>query len=113
MVINDIYCEFKYRGLDMGITIQSFEVDDDNNVEIEDYEISLDYAIDTPHQFDHIVLMINSMLADGNHLQGKIFDLISDDDTAMVKTKCLEEWSAYWDDVKADHGLHFDDHFLI
>lgn len=121
MGIKDIHVSFKYmgrsvgEGLDTGITIQSFVVEEGSKeVWIEDYEITLDYCIaDKPHQFDDIALMVNAMLSDGHHLQEKIFDCISPEDMARINTKCLEAWTEYWQDVATDHGLAADNQFLI
>ena len=112
MAIKDIFIPLKYmgrsvvEGLDVGITIQSFMVDECQNVEIEEFEISLDYQIsDKPHAFDEIALMINLMLSDGRHLQDKIFNAISPGYMEIIKAECLEEWRIFWTDVQDDHGL--------
>jgi len=111
--MRDIYVAFDYRGLSMGITIQSFDVGDSNEVEIGDYEISLDYCIDDKqHPFDSIALMINDMLSDGRHLQEKIFDCISPEDMERIEETCRKEWRDYWDDFTRDHGVRFEDQNL-
>ena len=114
MGIKDIHETFKYRGLDMAIVVQSFEVDDSGDVDIEDFEIVLDYVIsdDKPHPFDGIALMINTMLFDGRFLQEIIFDVICTEDMDRIEEACRKEWNFYWQDVMADRGLDVSDNFI-
>lgn len=123
MGIKDIYIGFQHHGrghgegIAMGITIQEFSVDDDSQkVEIEGYEISLDYEIGgKPHKFDHIALMVHSMLNDRHdrRLQEKIFDEIHPEDMGKIEAACRKEWKEYRQDVVADHGLEVGEQFLI
>lgn len=108
MGIPDIYHPFTYRGLDMGITVQSFEVDDERNVDIEDYEISLD-----PSHSCENGLLIRSMLNDGRSLQEKIFDTLSQKTMDDISNACLEEWDAYLADIMADRELDVCDQFIF
>ena len=106
--MKDIYVSFKYRGLDMGIIIQSFSVDgEDETVEIEDFEIIFDYVISKDNQLasDVIAAMIHAMIDDGRHLQELIFDAISTSDMERINIECIEAWNEYWMEVELDRGV--------
>lgn len=115
MGIPDIYFPLKYRGLDFGITIQQFNFTDDLDINITDFEISLDYQIskDHPRQFDDNARLINSMLDDGRHLQAKIYNTIPEQDVDAIMQKCLVAWDIYWADVTSNYGIKFDDDYVV
>jgi hypothetical protein len=63
----------QYRGLDFWLEILEYELDYDGEFEIEEFNITLDYGFSKDkYPTDDAARLVESMLADGKHLQEKI-----------------------------------------
>lgn len=65
----------QYKGMDFWLTV----IETNEEVELVEYELELDYQFGKPHKFDHIARMVIDMLADGSHLGCKIIDHVLQD----------------------------------
>lgn len=122
-MIPDVSFPFKYagpgrdteRGIDMIITVSAFNVDDDYNVDIEEFFVSIDYEMDDNHHhpFDDTFQFIQSMLDEHEKLQGKILDAMHPELKDELDEKLIDAWDDYWTEQGRDHGFTFDEDNMI
>ncbi len=80
----EVEIAFTYKEFDLILKADVRIDSDDGDIDFLDYEISLDYGLAEQNPFDNVARLVISMLADGRHLQEKIFSLRIEDNEYLL-----------------------------
>jgi len=105
--MKEVTISIKYKTLDLQLIISDFEVEQDGDMAILDYDIAMDYCYSSkhPHPLDAIARMIDAMLQDGDHLKEKILEVIRSDydQWYLVENELATEWNRHWEEERENY----------